>query len=132
MSEIRNVITGIGTRLSTISGLRVYTRRPGTAEPPAAIISLQSIDYDMTFDKLEDSVFLITLFTQMGSDRGEDQLYSYMDKGGANSINACIDADQTLGGVVQYSNVTKVQTPGIATFAGMDYYAAAFELVVGM
>jgi len=132
MSEIRNVILGIGGRLSTISGLRVYTRRPGTIEPPAAIISVQSIEYDLSFDKVEDATFLITVFTQMGSDRGEDQLYSFMDKTGANSINSCIDGDQTLGGVVQFSNVTRVQTPGIATFAGMDYYAAAFEMVVGL
>lgn len=133
MADISALVAGLATRLKTISGLHVYTRRPFTIDAPAAVFSLEQIDFDTTMSRGSDDImFLATLFTQMGSDRGEDQLYAYMARSGALSINDAIDGDTTLGGLAMYAAVTRVRAPGIANFGGSDFYGVAFEIVVGV
>lgn len=133
--DLNAVFGGVVTRLSTIPGLRVYATRPFTIDPPAAVLSLEEIKYDTsmgTGDGTDDIIMLAHIFTQMGSDRGETQLYDYMEKTGPESVWAAIDADDSLGGVAHYASVVNVRAPGLAEYGGSMFYAATFEIVVGV
>lgn len=138
-TDIQAVISGIEAILTpafTTSpyDLHVYTRRPGTIDTPAMIFSLERIEYDVAMSRGADDIMLHgTVFTSMATDRGESQLYDFMRGSGPTSIKAVIEnGDETLGGVAQYVVVTGVRAPGIATYGGSQYYAAAFEILVGV
>jgi hypothetical protein len=48
LAEIRE---GLGANLSQIPGLRILTTVPDNPSPPCAIISLQSVSYDLDFSR---------------------------------------------------------------------------------
>ena len=126
-------MTGIETRLKTISGLHTTAYRPDAIIPPHAYVSLPEIDYHRAFahGRLDINP-TVTVLTQRALDStGQPELASYMDTSGAHSIHAAIETDKTLGlsanGVdcaVQNARETDLELGNI------KWYGAVFTLRV--
>lgn len=123
---------GLGTRLATITGLRIYDFPPDSLAVPAAIVSFpDSIDYDSTFGRGSDEC-TIPVHVVIGkvSDRNaRDQLVLYLNGTGTKSIKAVIEADVTLNGSAQTSRVT-IATIQTVSMSGAEYLSARFMVHV--
>ena len=113
--EISTIRDGIETQLNTISGLQVLDHEPdATTAPPAASIRLVSMTQNETFngastpgDRTYRWILTLRLAGAIPQEQWQD-LDTYLAPTGSKSILAAIDADDTLGGAVDYS----VMTPG--------------------
>jgi len=134
-TTIAQIIAGIETRLLTISGLRTNDISPGQIEPPCAIVGVPPIDdYNATLSSYHWDVSpTITVFTSAAMDRaGQLALCDYADHTGTKSIRAAIDADKTLGGIVEYCVVKSFRPLGLQEVGVVGYYGGVFELDVAV
>jgi hypothetical protein len=123
---------GIAARLGTIEGLQVYPRPPGTIVVPAAVVRRRIINYDATFDGVDDTVWSVTVFVSFANtDVSVEQLDSFCAPSGASSVVAAIHADPTLGGVVDFARVTSAEGEKVTNYAGTDYLSAEFAIEIG-
>jgi hypothetical protein len=131
---IKTICAAIKTRLSTISGLRVYKPEEiteGMPECPAVVIIPPKNDYHRSHDGQIESKFRLTLFLQkqdLGTAMG--QIIDYVDISGANSIPYALEGDRSLGGtasdiICKSSSETTAFTDG-----GVDYLSIEFEVTV--
>lgn len=128
---IKDTRDGLVTRLKTIDGLRVSTRVPDVVNAPAAVVMFRGMRYDTVFDGNDDPRFTIRVLTSKGSDRGEDELYDYIDGAGAESIRTAVEGDPTLGGEVDDAVVTEVNEMAVTTTKdGLQYYTVDFTVEV--
>lgn len=134
MAAILPVFGGLKTRLETIPGLRVHQTVPGAIDPPAAVLSLESVIYDSSMSRgSDDLVFSADVFTSMASDRaGQELLFAFLDGSGAKSVKTAVEADPTLGGVAMYAEVAEAGGPRIASFGEIEYYNVQFRIVVSV
>lgn len=134
MATLAAIRAGLKTRLETISGLQAVDYRPGSLNPPVAVVARQETRFDTTFDGADDHTMAITVYVQFGDDRvAEDNLDVYLDPSGSSSIVTAIHADPTLGGVVDYSRVVNVVDNGLVAYGNSDlqYLAATFTVEIG-
>jgi len=99
MTTLAQVRDGLKTRLDTIDGLRVYDHVPGDANFPAAIIYPPTIaDYrsDLGEGAVEAS-FTVGLFVPVTLARQANNLYPFIERTGAQSVFATVEADRDLG-----------------------------------
>jgi hypothetical protein len=102
-ATVLQVATGLAARLGTISGLRTFTYQPEQINPPFAYPVLNSVRYHSAFQG-GDVVMDWMIFVVVGRyvDRtAHATLDAYLSYDGASSIRAALEADKTLGGVVQ-------------------------------
>lgn len=131
LTEVRQALA---TTLGTISGLRVYAFPKGEISPPAAVIMPADgafLTYRVTMDTTHDLELTVTVFTQWGGDvQSTEALDAYIADTGTKSIYAAVEADQTLGGVVDSCVVVNAQDHGKVTYAGADYFAVGFAVEI--
>lgn len=130
---IVQVMDGLEARLDTIDGLRVRDVSPGQIAPPCAIVGVPDIpDYRLTMaNGLVGVVFTITVLTSAAADRaGQKKLAGYADMTGSTSVRTAIEADKTLGGIVQDTLVDSFRRLGIEEVAAIGYFGGVFNLRV--
>ena len=131
LTEVRNALKAT---LESISGLRVHAFPKGEISPPAAVIMPAEgafLSYRVTMDASHDLELTITVFTQWSTDAGATEaLDAYLADSGTKSIYAAVEADQTLGGVVDSCTVVSAQNHGKVTYGGPDYFAVEFAVEV--
>jgi hypothetical protein len=100
--SITDIRAGIETNLETISGLRGYSEIPENPQVPAAVVTLDSIEYHQAFKNgLVQFNFTVTVIVGRFNARASQQvLNEFADNSGAKSIRAAIESDRTLGGTV--------------------------------
>jgi hypothetical protein len=100
MTTLDQVRLGIKARLDTIAGLNVYPLVPPTIEPPAAFIGGPTItEYRSDPETVMDAAWEIALAVSTGVPEQQLQLFPLLERTGAWSIFAAIEADRTLGGL---------------------------------
>ncbi len=130
---ILQVLEAIETALETIPGLRTSEFVPDSGNPPQAVVDWEGeIDYHGTakhgMQIINCSVIIIV---SRASDRaGNQALAGYASATGTNSIHAAIEADATLGGVVDDCNVVGFRRLSSEEVAGLNYYGGVFTLSV--
>jgi len=130
--DLPATLSGLGARLSLLSGLRVYNYPPDKVAPPAAIVGLPSqVDYDATMGRgLDRMVIPIIVLVGKVSDRASRAaIAAYVSGTGASSIKATIEGDSTLAGVVDSVAVTTARID-VVTMNGIDYMGAEFDAEV--
>lgn len=128
-AEIRE---GLANRLRTIPDLRVHERPPGEIITDAAVVRRRNVSYDMTFDGVDNTTWGVTVFVAFGNtDAGIIALDKYLSPSGPNSVVAAIHADQTLGGIVDYTRVVGADGETVTAYAGVDYLTVEFAIEVG-
>lgn len=124
---------GIGTRLETISGLRVDAFMANQINPPAALVGVPPIEqYRSAMQRGQFQLSpVVYIFVSATLDRiGQQLLASYADVTGDNSIPLAIEGDRTLGGVVDDCVVTSFRPLGMDEVGQIGYYGGIFDLLV--
>lgn len=131
--DLGSVMDAIGTRLATISGLRIADYPSDTANPPQAIVSLpETVEYDTVAGRGADRVVIpITVLVGRVSERAaRDALAQYVSGVGALSIKAAVEgADGALDGAVHTVRVTAARVD-VVTIQAVDYLGASFDVEV--
>jgi hypothetical protein len=132
MASITDLRAGLATQLGTISGLRTTTETPDTISPPVAIVNVQNVNYDRTFQRgLDEYNFVITVIVGRVGERSAQRLLdSYISTTGASSVKLAIELDRTLGGKCDTLRVTDMRNYGSLVIGEITYLAAEFNVVV--
>lgn len=123
---------GIETRLATISGLQTRERVGDNADPPVAMVWLDSpVEFDEAMGRGLDmypwKVFV--LVCRADAEEAQTLLDPYVRATGSTSVKTAIEGDRTLGGTVSTCRVTRVADIDVFEIAGIKYLCAEFDLV---
>jgi hypothetical protein len=130
--NLNATMDALGVRLATISGLRVYDYPPDTIAEPAGVIAYpESVEYDQTYAGGADrATFPVHVLTGKVSDRASrDRIGAYVARTGGSSVKTTLEAEPTLGGVVDSLRVERATFSTMAV-AGLEYLAPTFDVEV--
>jgi hypothetical protein len=133
MGKIADVRAGLATAMGTIAGLSTEAYVRDIADVPVAMVGgPDPLEYDKTFGRgHDDYTFPVMVFAARVSDEdSQTQLDAYLDPFGASSIKAAIEADSTLGGVVDDLRVTGAREYGPQDINGVMYLGAVLLVEV--
>ena len=132
MATIAQIREGIATNLRTIAGLRTTDTVPDNPQPPVAIVSPSSIQYDLSFQRgLDLHNFVVMIVVGRASERNAQRTLDLFCAGtGASSVKAAIESNRTLTGLVQDLRVTSMRNYGSTLIGETTYLAVEFDLVV--
>ena len=130
--SVTEIKTGISNALATIPGLRAYAQQPDNINAPFAWPMLESITYNGAMrGGLITNVFTVSVCVGRVSERtAQTALDGFLSYEGATSVRAALEADRSLGGVVQ--NLLVESASNISTMDGNDttYLMVDFRVVV--
>lgn len=129
---ITQIRDGLGTRLATITGLRVSADIPDNPNPPIAVIGPNTVSYDTAFQGgLTTYTFVVTVIVARVSERqAQTRLDAYASTSGTQSIKEAIEGDRSLGGIVADVRVTEMTNVGAVLLGEANYIAANFAVTV--
>lgn len=105
MATITQIRDGLAVRLATITGLHPYAVHPASVIVPAAIVRAVGEDYHQAMGgngghSVVRCEVKIVVSVAAGWDLASVALDPYLSRTGTDSIRAAIEADKTLGGIV--------------------------------
>jgi hypothetical protein len=132
---IADIMRGIEARLATIPGLRVGASfgTPDQINPPAAIVEvppIQNYHAAMRQGTVELSPTVVVLVSSALSRTGQMALAEYANPTGPQSVRAAIEADKTLGEVVDQCVVRSFRPLGLEEVGELPFYGGIFTLTV--
>jgi hypothetical protein len=129
--SISQIRTALATNLATITGLRTAAEIPDLPNPPIAVVSLDSVNYDQAFAKgMTSYTFTITVIVGRSAEReAQRKLDGYISPG-ANSVKNAVESDKTLGGYAYDCRVVSMNSVGSVTISDTTYLAADFTVTV--
>lgn len=134
MTTITQVRVAMAAALGSINGLRCYAFGPDSVNVPAAVvIPAQGAFLDtVTFEGADDFQITVRVIVAKTSDRvSQENLDPYLSSDGAKSIEAAMNLDPTLGGIVDFVVHNQVENYGYVTWNGVDYLGADMGFTVG-
>jgi hypothetical protein len=132
MANISALRAGIKTNVSAISGLRVSDTIPDQPNPPQAILSLDSVDYNKAMNR-GAALYTFTLTVMVGrqSERtAQAKLDSFAQDTGSASIKLAVESDRTLGGVAFDCICPALTSYGVVTIGDVNYISGEFQILV--
>lgn len=133
MASITAIRAGLATRLNTITGLTGHAVVRGQVVCPAAIVEVETIDFDATMGRgSDDYTFVVKLLVapQMTPD-AQVKLDGYLAGSGATTtVKGAVEADGRLGNIVSFSRVASVRRYGLVEYAGTQYVGCEFLIEV--
>ena len=128
IAEIR---AGLAANIATISGLRVAAEIPDNPSPPIAVISLNSITYDLAMARGTTLYnFTVTLIVGRVAERDAQRKLDAFAGAGERSIKTAVQSDRTLGGAAFDCRLSEMSTLGGVTINEVTYVAADFAVQV--
>lgn len=125
--DVRN---GIATRLSSITGLRVYDTVAGQVTPPCALVAIGSGFYDTDFSSgLTVNWSVVLIISRADDPRAQDALDTYLGTA-SGGLAYAFNADETLGGKVESCRLIGWSDPQSYSIAGVDYVGVEVALEV--
>lgn len=125
----------LAATLASIGGLNTYAEYAEQITPPAAIVMpvqgtfIRYVTMDGGQELLLRAVICVA---KADSSAGQAVLDPYLAPSGVLSVFACLQADPTLGGVVQYANLSEVASMGPMAVGTIDYMAAHMIITAGI
>lgn len=115
--------------------LRAYSEVTGNVQPPAMVLELDDITWDLTMGGGEDVITIMAtiLVQDVETKDAQRQLRSFLSRApgtGLARIKAVLAEDDTLGGLVSYVQMGQARQMGKITFDGVDYLGVALPLEV--
>jgi len=129
---IADMRAGIAKNLrDNVPGLRVSETIPDQPNPPMAVISLETVNYDQTFQRgMSEYQFTVSVIAGRVSERtAQARLDSYIDPGSA-TIKTAIESDRSLGGKVFDVRVSEMSNIGAVNLGETVYLGADFSVQV--
>lgn len=132
MPTIAEIKNGLATNLATITGLRTSGTIPEQINPPVAIITFNTVEYDSTFGRGMDMYsFTVTVIVSRADARNAQNLLDvYCAPTGTSSIKTAIELDRSLGSKANDLRVTSLSSYGNLTIGETNYFAAEFAVTV--
>jgi hypothetical protein len=131
MASISDIRAGIAANLATITGLRTAAEIPDNPNPPIAIVSLDSVNYDRAYAKgLVEYNFTVTVIVGRSAERIAQRALDTYISTGANSIKNAIELDKSLGGKAYDCRVASLNSIGSIQLNDNTYLAADFTVTV--
>lgn len=132
MASVTAVLDAVAAKVATVSGIRAFSYAPDAIVPPTAVVEIDRIEYDSDFVRgCDEMTVRISVFVSRADDRvGLAKLKSFMGGSGASSIKTVIEADPTLGGVVETLNVDSVDAIGANQVGDTWYYSCEYHVRV--
>lgn len=114
-------------------GVQVHDVLPGQMNPPAIVVRRQLTTFDTTmYGESNDVTLSVIVFVQFAAPVGaQGSLDAYLSPAGPYSIAASVNADPTLGGVVDWAVATEAGNDEIVSYGGVDYLSGTVTVVVG-
>jgi hypothetical protein len=131
VQDLASVRAGLAAALAGIDGLRVYAQPPGTVNPPAAVILRRSTSFDVAFGDVDGYTFAVSVLVSYGTPEAAQVALDALTSGGAGSVRVALEADPTLGGIVDYVRAVSVGPDQITEVAGVQYLSADVTVEVG-
>jgi hypothetical protein len=129
--SISQIRTALATNLATISGLRTAAEIPDLPNPPIAVVSLDSVNYDQAFaNGMTSYTFTITVIVGRSAEREAQRKLDGYISAGANSVKNAVESDKTLGGYAYDCRVVSMNSVGSVTISDTTYLAADFTVTV--
>ena len=129
--SIQEIRAGLAKNLRTISGLRVSETIPDQVNPPIAVISLSTVEYDGAYQQgLTTYRFLVSLVSSRISDRLAQRRIDEFCSNGERSIKLAIESDKSLDGAAFDVRVTEMGSVGTVSLDETMYLAAEFSVDV--
>ena len=121
----------LAVNLGTIAGLRTAAEMPDLPNPPIAVVSLSSVEFDGAFDKgLTRYNFTVTVIVGRVAEReAQRRLDAYISVG-ASSVKNAVESDKTLGGNAYDCRVVTMNSVGSLSVNDTTYLAADFTVTV--
>lgn len=117
-------------------GLRATAESPGAINPPAAIVGVPAIpDYRATFGRgyVLITNWPITVLTSALLDRiGQESLAEYASWTGPKSVPLALEADKTLGGLIDDLAVQSFRPLGLDEVGLLGYFGGEFRVDMTM
>ena len=128
--NLASVRTGITTALETVANLRIYEWIPSTIQPPAAVVSLGTGQYDADLDNgMIVNYGVLVMLTRADDQNSQQRLDDFLGQD-TNSIFHAIDTNPTLTGSCDSCRVTSWNNPGTFTIGGIEYLGVEVNLEV--
>jgi hypothetical protein len=129
--SITLIRTALATNIGTITGLRTAAEIPDNPNPPIAVVSLTSVDYDGAFDRgLTRYNFTVTVVVGRVAEReAQRRLDAYISTG-SSSVKYALESDKTLGGNAYDCRVVTMNSVGSLLLNDNTYLAADFTVAV--
>ena len=130
--SIADMRAGIAKNLrDNIPGLRVAETIPDQPNPPMAVISLDNVNYDQTFQRgMTEYNFIVSVLAGRVSERNaQARLDSYIDPGEA-TVKTAIESDRSLGDKVFDVRVSDMSNIGAVNLGETIYLGADFTVNV--
>jgi len=121
----------LAVNLGTIAGLRTAAEMPDLPNPPIAVVSLSSVEFDGAFDKgLTRYNFTVTVIVGRVAEReAQRRLDAYISVG-ASSVKNAVESDKTLDGNAYDCRVVTMNSVGSLSINDTTYLAADFTVSV--
>jgi hypothetical protein len=118
--------------MSSVPNLRVRATLPALLTPPMAVVAPQQIEYDLNAARgVNRFTFTVTVFVVKADDRAAQQRVDpFVSPAGPSSVKAALEADRTLGGVVDTLRVTNVSNYSSSDANDVLYLAVDFDVEV--
>ena len=128
--NLTSVRAGITSALETIDNLRIYEWIPSTIQPPAAVVSLGTGQYDADLDNgMIVNYGVLVMLTRADDQNSQQRLDDFLGQD-TNSIFHAIDTNPTLSGSCDSARVTSWTNPGTFTIGGIEYLGVEVNLEV--
>ena len=131
--SLETIGNGIKTRLQTISGLKVFAPNElpdAINQFPCALILPGETRYHAMFSGDADYIFrILILFTKQDAPSALNKMLDYIELTGTYSVKAAIEADGTLNGSADSSEVKRNLGIGVTSWGGYNYLSTEFELL---
>jgi hypothetical protein len=110
LGPISDIREGLARNLAVIADVQVSAYMPLSPTMPAIYVTPASIDYDRSMMRgLDVLTFTLTAMISLGLDKSSQvRLDGLMSPSGGESVKEAIEAERTLGGIVQDVRVTRV------------------------
>ncbi len=124
--------TAIATNIATIPGLRTYADIPDNPAMPCAVVQLQSVDYNQSFNRgLTLYQFVVTaIFGRIATSQAQRSMDQLIDDEGGRSLKTAIESDKTLNNNafdIIVNEMTNIQS---VTIGDITYLSADFAVTV--
>jgi hypothetical protein len=128
--NLASVRAGITTALQNVNNLRIYEWIPSTIQPPAAVVSLGTGQYDAdNTDGMLVNYGVLVMLTRADDQHSQERLDEFLGQD-TDSIYHVIDADPTLSDSCDSCRVTSWNNPGTFTIGGIEYLGVEVNLEV--
>lgn len=109
MATPAQIRAGLATNLGTIADTQVSAYMLSAPTPPAIHVFPERVDYHGAMQNgLERNRYTVQAFVGFTSDQGaQKKLDRMLEPSGVMSVKAAVEADATLGGVVEHVTVTE-------------------------